>query len=180
MVWNRPDLTVSNYARAELKRAEQLTRYIVDGSTGCWIWTGGIGQDGYGKLKRHGKTVRAHRVFYEHFVGVIPQGLVIMHSCDNPLCVNPKHLSPGTHLENELDKDLKGRRSPSPSISHPHLMPRGEASGTSVLTEVQVKNILSETDTAKVVAEKYGVSKSTILSIRSGKTWTHITEIGKR
>lgn len=90
-------------------RKAQLNQYRRTRS-GCWLWTGGVASDGYGKLKRRQKTLRAHRVFYEEYVGKIPAGLLVCHDCDTPLCVNPKHLFLGTHLENEQDKDRKGRR----------------------------------------------------------------------
>lgn len=111
--------------RGEEKRKQQETNYELD-VDGCWIWQGGLSKDGYGKVKREGKTIRAHRLFYQLHKGPINEGMVIMHSCDKPTCVNPEHLSMGTHLDNELDKDIKGRRSPSPTISHPENVPRGE------------------------------------------------------
>lgn len=98
-----------NTARSERLRAAQLARYEVIKS-GCWIWQGGVDQDGYGKVKRFGKTIRAHRLFYEHHTGPVPDGLWVLHRCDTPLCVNPDHLWVGTQLENEQDKDAKGRR----------------------------------------------------------------------
>lgn len=100
-------------ARANKLRSAQLRMYTVADS-GCWLWSGGVSQDGYGKVKRYGKTLRAHRVFYEHFKGPLPEGMWVLHTCDNPLCVNPNHLWAGTQLENEQDKDAKGRR-PAPA-----------------------------------------------------------------
>lgn len=74
----------------------------------CWIWTGA--SDRYGYLYIDGKPIRAHRISYELFVGKIKEGHVICHKCDTPLCVNPKHLFPGTQKENLLDAQSKGRR----------------------------------------------------------------------
>ncbi|MBK8772145.1 MAG: HNH endonuclease [Rhizobiales bacterium] len=96
-------------------------------NTGCWIFSGKPGQDGYGKLKVRGKTVRAHRHYYTVYVGPIPSGLWVLHRCDTPMCVNPRHLYVGTQLDNEHDKDARGRRPPSPAITHPERMPRGAA-----------------------------------------------------
>lgn len=201
---------MKNSDRYEAIRQSQLTRYIVDEVTGCWIWTGGRSRDGYGKVKRYRKTIRAHRMFYEYHTGPIPEGLVVMHSCDTPLCVNPKHLKCGTHLENEEDKDRKGRRSPPPSISHPERMPRGEAhpcfgrpmlahvkeairranvgrplstkhkENLSSLTVDQVKAILEEPGPNRVIATKYGVHPNTIQKIRGGVRWTHLTGLGSK
>lgn len=69
---------------------------------GCWEWLGGKSTKGYGVFYHNGKTVRPYRYSYEHYVGPIPAGLTIDHLCDNPPCVNPKHLKPATMKENVL------------------------------------------------------------------------------
>ena len=76
---------------------------------GCWLWTGARINDGYGLLKRSGKTILAHRFSYELAHGPVPAGLVVMHKCDTPACVRPDHLKPGTNLENSRDMAAKGR-----------------------------------------------------------------------
>lgn len=78
--------------------------------SGCWMWSGSVGTDGYGKTKWKGKTIRAHRLVYMLTKGEIAEGLFVLHTCDKPDCVNPEHLWLGTHAENEADKDAKGRR----------------------------------------------------------------------
>ena len=82
----------------------------------CWLWTAGTDRDGYGKFAiGHGGQnqthTRAHRFAYETFVGPIPDGHVVMHTCDTPPCVNPAHLMTGTPLDNNDDKVAKGRHS---------------------------------------------------------------------
>lgn len=67
---------------------------------GCWLWTGTISASGYGRLKRQGRDIFAHRFAYELLVGPIPEGLVIDHLCRTRSCVNPDHLEPVTHAEN--------------------------------------------------------------------------------
>lgn len=76
------------------------------------MWTGARGTHGYGNfsLIANKKWVRAHRFSYEIYVGKIPKGKVVMHLCDVPFCVNPKHLKIGTQLENLQDMTNKGRR----------------------------------------------------------------------
>lgn len=77
---------------------------------GCWIWTACIGSDGYGRVQcAEHRCERAHRIAYQIRYGEIPKGIVIMHSCDNSLCVNPQHLKVGSPLENSQDMVLKGR-----------------------------------------------------------------------
>lgn len=78
--------------------------------SGCWIWTGGMKDDRYGSFYIAGQCVRAHRFSVEYFHGIkIPDGHVIIHECDNTLCVNPNHLRSGTQSENILDCVSKGR-----------------------------------------------------------------------
>jgi hypothetical protein len=90
-----------------------LNKIKIDNNTGCWIWQGGKNNLGYGMM-RDGKKMRtAHRVSYEeHTQTKIPSHLVVMHSCDTPLCVNPQHLSLGTRSDNSKDMMRKGRGRP--------------------------------------------------------------------
>lgn len=82
---------------------------------GCWEWQCTADRYGYGVFKMHPKMVKAHRFSYETHVDSIPDGMLIMHSCDNRKCVNPKHLSAGTAADNMEDKKAKGRaRGPVP------------------------------------------------------------------
>ena len=77
---------------------------------GCWIWTASTYNTGYGVFSLSGKLVSAHRASYEHYVGEIPDGMVVRHLCsyeegdrENRLCVNPDHLQAGTQQENVLE-----------------------------------------------------------------------------
>lgn len=68
----------------------------------CWLWRGYCDPKGYGYYdRRDGSTRRAHRIVYELVCGVIPDGLFLDHLCRKPSCVNPAHLEPVTHLENQ-------------------------------------------------------------------------------
>jgi hypothetical protein len=79
----------------------------------CWPWKGRVSSTGYGTIKHRGRTLKAHRVAYEMANGPIPDGLVVMHICDNPPCCNPNHLRLGTVADNNNDRDQKGRNAHS-------------------------------------------------------------------
>jgi hypothetical protein len=84
----------------------------VDKSGECWVWISHTFRDGYGKFKGPGpehKTFQSHRFVYALEVGEIPKGMFVCHHCDNPPCVNPKHLFLGTALDNKRDCIAKGR-----------------------------------------------------------------------
>ena len=68
--------------------------------SGCWEFLGFTSRKGYGQLRFRGKNVKAHRLAHEAWIGPVPDELVVMHSCDNPPCINPEHLSAGTVLDN--------------------------------------------------------------------------------
>lgn len=133
---------------------------------GCWLWTGSTTEDGYGVIKDKQKTVRTHRVSWEiHNSKPIPDGLSVLHECDNPPCVNPSHLRLGTPGDNMIDKMLKGR------------CRVGSDNGSSKLTEEDVRGIkamLIDETPELVIAEKYSVSRSAINRIKLNKYWRHV------
>lgn len=102
--WMGPVLTDDQY-RAKLK-----SRCIVT-DKGCWEWQGSRKPPPrhYGMTSYHGKPWMTHRLTYFLTKGEIPKGMLVMHSCDNPPCCNPDHLSLGTHLHNMSDCRAKGR-----------------------------------------------------------------------
>jgi hypothetical protein len=132
----------------------------------CWVWTKCKDKDGYGKFKIRINNLpyhlRAHRVSAALYLAPVPLELIVMHKCDNPSCVNPNHLHIGTHLENEQDKDKKGRR----------------RIWNTLLNKDQVTTILTRLikgDRIKIIAKEYKVSVGCIHSITSGGTWKNIT-----
>ena len=100
----------------------------VDKTDGCWNWTAcTYGRMGYGKFSvARSTSVSAHCWSYEYHHGDIPKGMVVMHTCDNPKCVNPDHLVLGTRQDNQRDMKEKGRAA------------SGERHHNSVLTEREV------------------------------------------
>ena len=95
------------------KKRPVIDRFFekVDKSVDCWNWVGAKHQQGYGEIKIDGKVHFAHRVSWILVNGDIPDGLSVMHKCDNPSCVNPFHLEIGTHKDNMVDMAKKGRKS---------------------------------------------------------------------
>lgn len=139
------------------------------GADDCWPWTAATNEHGYGVMRpegqRSGPTVKAHRVSLT-LAGVDIEGLVVRHSCDNPPCVNPAHLSVGTKADNSADMVSRDRHA------------RGSRSGTSKLTECQVVEIRARCaagELHRVLAAEYGVSRVAITNIATRKTWRHVT-----
>ncbi len=137
----------------------------------CWLWQGCHLLSGYGLMEINRKRIRAHRIAWSYPDYVIPEGMDVCHSCDNPKCCNPKHLFIGTHQENMDDMKMKKR----------YCMPitrKGIDSNKAKLTEEQVLAIRSEYIPYKVstpkLAAKYNVHQSVIHDIVTRKTWKHI------
>ena len=133
---------------------------------GCWVWSGGIDNHGYGYIYRgHGDRIRAHRLSWEIHNGPIPPGMVVRHGCDNPPCVNPAHLTIGTQSDNVEDMVRRGRSA------------RGERHSQSRLTSDDVRAIRRlRIGGAKLreIAAVYGVHSGTVGFICRGETWKDV------
>jgi len=130
---------------------------------GCWLWTGHLDAGGYGITTVNRRPYRAHRLSYELHVGPIPIGMEMCHTCDVRNCISPKHLWPGTRLENAGDCKAKGR----------YRFLCGMESPLAKLTDSQAIEIVAKSKSGKsdrCLARAYGVSHSTIQRIRYGKT----------
>jgi hypothetical protein len=120
-----------------------------------------------------------HRVAWELWRGSVPTGLCVLHHCDNPPCFNPDHLFLGTDADNAADKYAKGRENIQRgaghwSRRHPDRIPRGEETGSAVLTVDQVRAIRVDTRTLEAIAAAYGITKSGVAHIKKRRTWKHI------
>jgi hypothetical protein len=115
----------------------------------CWHWAGAINGDGYGNMKVGGVALGAHRISYELHHSPIPDGMHVMHKCDNPACVNPAHLKLGTHLDNMKDMYSKGRRKAAAKLSSD-----------------DVKQVVNGNASAKVLSLVFGVSSARINQLR--------------
>jgi hypothetical protein len=123
---------------------------------------------------------RAHRVSYLHHYGYIVRHLSVLHSCDNPPCVNPAHLSLGTQRDNLADMTAKGRRKAPPGHIDPVWYGRsqaGEANANARLTAADVADIRAlglAGYRQRDIAERFGVHQATVSYILAGKTWVGI------
>lgn len=88
---------------------ERFLKLIVKMDSECHEWRGQVKRDGYGRFCYEAKTIQAHRAAYLLFSGPIPDGLLVLHHCDNRKCVNPEHLYLGTHQDNAMDMVRRGR-----------------------------------------------------------------------
>lgn len=154
--------------------AERFWRRVdKSGQNGCWNWTGARLSSGYGSFQVGGlgsPSIGAHRYAWELHYGEPPppgRALVVMHSCDNRLCVNPHHLSLGTPKDNAQDMHRKGRSS--------GIVPRGTEHFRAVLNPDTVRMIRASSETNRAIAERLGVGINTIRGVRIGRTWKHVT-----
>lgn len=144
-----------------------LERACPEPNSGCWLWTKSHNHRGYGAVSsaRRGENL-AHRLSFRAFVGTIPPGLVVRHSCDTPACVNPAHLLVGTLKDNSNDAVTRGR----------HL--RGSQKPEARLTEAIVRECAQRYATGATsfakLAREYGVDAATVRFAVRGKTWKHV------
>lgn len=139
----------------------------------CWPWVGYDNGKGYGLIGAWGRSFQAHRLAYVLFVGPIPDGLHVLHNCDNPRCVNPRHLRVGTHAENMRDMRARGRAAAA------------RKNGQSKLTEPQVRAIREITKRhpprrgrnggpCAFLARWFGVSDTAVSAVANGETWRRV------
>lgn len=133
---------------------------------GCWLWTGVVGNGGYGRMRWNGKLIETHRASYMLHDGEIPTGMYVLHSCDNRLCVNPSHLRLGTHADNMRDMVLRNRCRYQSGQSNPNAK----------LTEEIVRAIKADQRVQSAISAAYGVSRSHVSYIKTGKLWGHLFE----
>ncbi len=159
--------------------AERFWKKVVKlGDDKCWSWLGATSAKGYGMIGNGGRgsgNTSAHRASFLIHHGSIPDGLHVLHKCDNPPCTNPNHLFAGTPKDNTQDMMGKQRHF---TITKPDRVARGERSGTAKIKDNQVALILSEYGEGKIsqraLAKKYDVNQATILRILQRKTWRHV------
>ncbi len=145
------------------------------GQSRCWPWTAGRFTSGYGQFRMGRVKVRAHRAMWSMIYGEIPEGFLVCHHCDNPLCVRPSHLFLGTSEDNARERDEKGRG--LRGRKRPEAGSPGERNPAAILTETEVRSIRrrrSKGATYAELAERHGVALSTIAAIVQRKTWRNV------
>lgn len=137
--------------------------YLIDEKTDCWIWQRSVNDDGYGHLGRNGKTVGAHRVFYEEANGPIPEGLDLDHlchsrdkscpggrSCLHRRCVNPDHMEPVVRAVN---------------------VQRGRNAKLTPTQVGEIRSLCREGWVQQDIADAYGIGQSHVSAIALGVKW---------
>ncbi len=135
-------------------------------SSGCWEWWWGLTSAGYGRFWDGQRQIGSHVWSYEyHNKVIVPKGMEVMHSCDNPACVNPNHLSLGTTKDNAQDRVKKGRGA------------RGQRNGSAVVTDKEAERIirlLNARMKREHICTTIGCSKYTVGKIAQGVSYKHL------
>lgn len=158
-IWNEPP-TPEELFWSQVERGDESS---------CWMWRGALVRHGYGYFRYRGTIATyAHRYSYCLSTGMSVDGfgkLVIMHSCDNPGCVNPSHLRLATQTENVRDMYEKDRGAKGARRGHAKL-------NDDAVREIRLRYMNGEKQ--RVLAEEFGVNQSIISTIVTRKTWTHV------
>ena len=141
----------------------------VAASSGCWEWTAARQPAGYGAFGAQSRNYGAHRWQWERHNGPIPNGMMVMHRCDNPACVRPEHLFLGTQTDNMRDKMAKGR--------HRYHVFQGEDHGRAKVTneDVQaIRRLYAEGISGPELSRRYGLGRTAIYKIIRRQSWRHL------
>lgn len=139
---------------------------ITKNCDGCWVWTGAKTGFGHGAVTTGARVTMAHRAAYEaaHGEGKA-RGSMVLHSCHNPACVNPSHLSLGDHSENmrqmrEAGRSVAGEKQVMAKLNNEKV--------------VAIRRRIGSGETLMALAVEYGVTHQVIKKAATGQTWRHI------
>lgn len=178
------------------KRIVEMVQFFQRVNVGCvddcWIWTMAKNKQGYGVAYFRKEVRLAHRVSFKLVVGEIPDGLFVLHRCDNPPCCNPAHLWLGTHDDNMADAASKGRSVQGDrhwSRMFPERVPRGELAGPALHPErisrgerhyqakindeivEEIKQLYIGGEYQRDIAKRVGINQSQVSRIVNDKAW---------
>lgn len=157
----------------------------VQKSDGCWLWTAAKDKKGYGIFQLQGKAHKAHRIAYEITYNKPLGNLLGCHTCDNPSCVRPDHIVPGTSDYNAKDRNAKGRtRAPYNHHRGGYKLPSGcnagERNPRAKMTWGKVRELRSRYASGKVLlqtlAQEYGIAFGTADKIVRHETWKEASQ----
>jgi hypothetical protein len=149
------------------KDRQRFESKVYNAIDGCHYWTGCLNKLGYGEFYFNRLVCKAHRAAFRIYKGDIPDGLQVLHSCDNRACVNPDHLFLGTAKDNMIDMTKKGR----------HCLVKGSLNGRAKLTEVDVfliREAIQDGCSREVIMKHFHIDRSTVNNIVRRKLWKHI------
>ena len=148
--------------------ADRFHRLVSKDAGECWLWTGDINGNGYGRLQFNKKRRLAHRVSFELYNGALGDDQLVCHSCDNPRCVNPSHLFAGSQKDNMGDCAEKRRHTYGEAIKHACLKEKDV---------LQIRALYAAGGHGqRHLAELFGVSRAHIGLIIQRKRWPYIDE----
>jgi hypothetical protein len=155
------------------KDIRRIFSKVIRAQNGCWLWTAGKNEGGYGQIRFGKKMWIAHRLFYYLYNGSIEQRLYVCHTCDTPACVNPKHLFPGTAKDNMDDCFKKGR--------HTNIFTKGRIPENASIAKKLAGKILLHladhpNDLPAAVAKKYNVPVHLVKDIKRGRSYSGLVE----
>jgi len=134
----------------------------------CWEWQAAKRHLGYGQISVNGKPMKAHRLSFLLANGYLPP--VVRHACDNPPCVNPQHLLPGTHADNSADARARNR-----AVNPPRMV--GMANAQSKLNDAivrEARELHANGESYHALAARYSVDRRTITQAVRGDRWSHV------
>ena len=153
-------------------RLETILAPVATDATACWEWPLSLFATGYGQFNDGERIVTAHRATYRSFIGEIPEGVFVCHTCDNRRCVNPAHLMLGTPKDNVVDMVDKGRHaglSRAFQTGDDHWTRREPQRVPRKFNPEQVQQILATDGSCRAVAKMFNTTHALVSAIRRGK-----------